>query len=303
MQEEKECIRCSKKIPIEDKYCLHCGVKQYENKGSIKSIIWFIVIVLILINGVLVIRKHHKSIFRFASELIHKPQKISGSTMLKTPNSEQNKINKVIQKYHGFVFGIDVSHYQGLIQWNKVKIIKGNTNVNVSFAIIRATMGSNKIDQYYTHNWKSTKKRKIIRGAYHYYRPNENSLKQANNYINKVKLSKGDLPPILDIEQVSSIQSISNLRKGLLKWLVKVESHYCIRPIIYTGETFYNKYLSGSNFKKYKFWIANYNNMSKPKANWIVWQFSQKGKINGIDDFVDLNVYNGNIGRFKSICK
>lgn len=124
---------------------------------------------------------------------------------------------------------------------------------------------------------------------------------QANNYIRKVKLSNGDMPPILDIESISRLQSISSLRRGILKWLTKVEAHYGKRPIIYTGETFYNKYLSGSEFKKYKFWIANYNNISKPKANWIIWQFSQKGKINGIEEFVDLNVYNGDLASFRDV--
>jgi len=149
----------------------------------------------------------------------------------------------------GKEFGIQTSYYQGLIDWNKLKHF--NNNVPISFAVVRATMGSQKKDNYFTHNWRSAKKSKIIRGAYHYYRPNENSTKQAQNYIKRVKLNKGDLPPILDIEKVSSKQSINSLRIGLLNWLRIIEQHYGIKPIIYSGDKFCKSYLSTSEFVKF----------------------------------------------------
>lgn len=152
---EKACNSCYNAIPIDAKYCSYCGKKQHKDKLTIKKIIWVSIIVIILANGALVLRKYHRSIYHFISELPHNRKNHYGSRVIKTSVSEQSKINKTIQKYNSFVFGIDVSHYQGIIQWNQIKTI-GNTKV--SFAIIRATMGTNSKDQYYTHNWRSAKK-------------------------------------------------------------------------------------------------------------------------------------------------
>ena len=206
--------------------------------------------------------------------------------------SEQKKITKVLDDYKDNAFGIDISQYQDIINWSKVKNI--NDNIPISFVIIRSTAGSNKHDKYFTYNWRESKKSGFIRGAYHYYRPNENSIKQANNFIKKVKLEKGDFPPILDIESISTVQSTAKLKIGIKRWLDKVEKHYKVKPIIYTGDSFYKSYLNNDEFNKYTFWIANYNNIKQPvNKKWKIWQFSEKGKIPGIIEFVDLNVVNG----------
>ena len=124
---------------------------------------------------------------------------------------------------------------------------------------------------------------------------------QISKIIKKVKLEKGDIAPILDIEQEPDIQSIASLRKGIQNWLDLVEKHYNKKPIIYTGDSFYKDYLKGQGFDDYPIWIANYNrNIKEPKAkNWIIWQFSDQGNVNGIGEFVDLNVFDGNEKLFK----
>lgn len=207
---------------------------------------------------------------------------------------ESTKIEKIISKHQNHIFGIDVSHYQGIINWQKVDYLEDS--IPVGFAIIRATAGNNRKDNYFTYNWREAKKNNILRAAYHYYRPNENSAEQAAFFIDKVKLESGDLAPILDIEEEPKIQSIASLRKGIQNWLNIVEAHYGKKPIIYTGDSFYTDYLKNQGFDDYPIWIANYNNnITKPRnKNWIIWQFSDKGTVNGINEFVDLNVFDGN---------
>ena len=165
------------------------------------------------------------------------------------------RIYEVLSTYKEKTIGIDVSQYQGTIDWSELKKVDGNFVVD--FVIVRSTAGKDKVDEKFNYNWKNTKG-KYIRGAYHYSRPNENSLLQAENFIKTVKLSKGDLPPILDIEKLPKTQSIDSLKVGLRRWLLKVEQHYKVKPIIYSGESYYTDFLK-EEFSDYTFWIANYN--------------------------------------------
>lgn len=214
--------------------------------------------------------------------------------------SEKNKIDRVINKYNTYVFGVDFSHYQGKIKWSEIKTIR--QDIPISFVFLRATMGTNSSDKYFKHNWSKATKHKIAIGAYHYYRPNENSTKQAYNFIKRVTLVKGNLPPVLDIEQVSTRQSISNLKIGLKNWLNIIEKHYGVKPIIYSGDTFYRNHLSGKEFEGYIIWIANFNKVRSPKTkNWKIWQFSEKGIIKGVNEKVDFNVYKGNLSDFRTL--
>ncbi len=197
---------------------------------------------------------------------------------------------QVLSNHKYKVFGIDVSEYQGKIDWKEADSIE---NFRIGFVIIRATCGVDKVDFNFKENWKQVRLQKIIRGAYHYYRPNENSIAQAKFFIKSVKLSKGDLPPILDIEQLPENQSIDSLKVGLHRWLDYVDAHYKVKPIIYTGESYYRDFLK-DEFSDYTFWVANYNFwVESIKDDWLFWQFSEKGIIKGIDTNVDINMYNG----------
>ena len=192
------------------------------------------------------------------------------------------------------VIGIDVSHYQGKINWKKVKFIN-QKKYPIKFVVIRATQGVDDNDSQFDNNWAQTKKNNFVRGAYHYYRPNENSIEQANNFIKNVQLSKGDLPPILDIEKLPKNQSIANLKIGLKRFLDIIEKHYNIRPIIYTGERYYQDFLK-DEFSEYAFWIANYNFIdAEINDDYLFWQFTEQAKINGISEKVDVNIFNGDL--------
>jgi lysozyme len=197
---------------------------------------------------------------------------------------------QVLSNHKDKVFGIDVSEYQGEIDWDEADSIE---NFKIGFVFVRATCGIDKLDFNFKENWKQVRSKKIIRGAYHYYRPNENSIAQAKFFVKTVKLSKGDLPPILDIEQLPENQSIDSLKVGLHRWLDYVDAHYKIKPIIYTGESYYKDFLK-DEFSEYTFWVANYNFwVESIKDDWLFWQFSEKGIVNGINENVDINIYNG----------
>jgi lysozyme len=206
---------------------------------------------------------------------------------------------KILEKNEGKVVGIDVSEYQGKIRWSYVDTIE--KKYPLRYVLIRATVGNDRVDNQFKRNWLGAKENKMIRGAYHYYRPNENSLEQAELFIKTVKLKKGDLPPVLDIEKLPKEQSIERLKIGLRRWLKTVELHYGVRPIIYTGEKYYDDFLK-EGFSDYLFWIANYNFYREEiQDNWLFWQFTEKGTVPGIDYNVDINIYNGDLQQLQFI--
>ncbi|MBC7848042.1 MAG: glycoside hydrolase family 25 protein [Flavobacterium sp.] len=206
---------------------------------------------------------------------------------------------QVLENHQGKAIGLDVSEFQGKIDWTLVETIEENHPLE--FVFIRATAGNDREDGRFEENWLGAKKRKMIRGAYHYYRPNENSLEQAQLFIKTVHLHKGDLPPVLDIEKLPKGQSLDSLKIGLRRWLKAVEAHYKVKPIIYTGEKYYDDFLK-EDFSDYLFWIANYNfYREKIGEDWLFWQFTEKASVPGIKGNVDVNIYNGDVEQLRFI--
>ncbi|WP_346236256.1 glycoside hydrolase family 25 protein [Niabella insulamsoli] len=196
--------------------------------------------------------------------------------------------------------GIDVSRYQKKIAWNGVKEMNVN-NIQLNFAFIKATEGQGLTDKYFKSNWRNAKKAGITRGAYHFFIASQDPAKQAKHFISKVKLSSGDLPPVLDAEQ-ASIFPVNVFRQKVRAWLAMVEAHYNVKPIIYTNAAFYKKYL-GPEFDSYPLWVAHYYEKRKPRINreWTFWQHNDLGNVNGIDAKVDFNVFNGDIIAFNKL--
>ncbi|MFV8270820.1 glycoside hydrolase family 25 protein [Flavobacterium sp. GT2N3] len=206
---------------------------------------------------------------------------------------------QVLEKHEGKSIGLDVSEYQGKIRWTYVDTLENKYPLH--FVFIRATVGKDRKDRQFNRNWLGAKENKMVRGAYHYYRPNENSIEQAALFIKTVTLEKGDLPPVLDIEKLPKNQSIENLKLGLKRWLNAVESHYGVKPIIYTGERYYDDFLK-EEFSDYLFWIANYNFYREEIAeDWLFWQFTEKASVPGIKGNVDVNIYNGDLQQLRYI--
>lgn len=192
------------------------------------------------------------------------------------------------------IMGIDVSHHQGLIDWDKLREAQIG-QVPVSFAFIKATEGRETVDPNFMTNFVRAREQGIIRGAYHFFSPKAPARAQAENYIQQVRLEPGDLPPVLDVETTGDLTP-EQLRKSVLEWLEIVERHYGVRPILYTYYKFKENYLSTKEFQRYPYWIAHYyvDTLRYP-GPWKFWQHTDRGRLDGIDGYVDLNVYNGSM--------
>ncbi|MDN3586883.1 glycoside hydrolase family 25 protein [Pedobacter aquatilis] len=197
---------------------------------------------------------------------------------------------KIPKKYS--IHGIDVSYYQGKIDWAKVKVMKED-EVNIRFAFIKATEGLLLVDPYFQRNWREAPKVGILCGAYHFFRPKRNGKAQAKFFLQVVKIEKGDLPPVVDVESLDGVSPLK-MRAELADFLNYVEMKTKVRPIIYTGLKFYEDYLI-EKFDEYPLWIAHYYQpkLRLDKSRWRFWQHSDKAKISGIGHVVDFNAFNG----------
>ena len=197
------------------------------------------------------------------------------------------------------VHGIDISHYQGEVEWEKLAQTRQG-QFPVRFIFMKATEGGDFSDKKFVANFDSAKVHGFIRGAYHFYNPKTDANRQADFFINSVKLEPGDLPPVLDIERKG--KNVKKLQDDLKIWLRKVESHYGVKPIIYASYKFKTKYLNDSVFDSYPYWIAHYYVDSvKYQGDWKFWQHTDVGTLPGIDEEVDLNVFNGSLSEMKEL--
>ncbi|MCH2224808.1 MAG: hypothetical protein MK066_08575 [Crocinitomicaceae bacterium] len=182
--------------------------------------------------------------------------------------------------------GIDVSHYQGNIDWSE---LIETMDSSISFAYIKATEGTRYIDPLYKQNYNRCRSMKLPIGIYHFFSPMQNALKQADHFLNNYAVESNDLPPVLDAETEG--RNNAELIKKMKVWLTQVEKKTKKRPIIYTSFHFYSTKFKGK-FDEYQFWIANYgNHANRMKDDQIViWQYSDEGRLPGINGNVDLNV-------------
>ncbi|MBB2145338.1 glycoside hydrolase family 25 protein [Pedobacter sp. LMG 31464] len=205
---------------------------------------------------------------------------------------------KIPKKYT--VHGIDVSYYQGKIDWQKVKAMKED-DVHVTFAFIKATEGILNVDPYFQRNWREAPKAGVKVGAYHFFRPKRSGLWQANFFLQTANFEKGDLPPVVDIESLDGV-SPEKMRKELNAFIIQIEEKTKVKPIIYSGLKFYQDNLMGF-YDDYPFWVAHYHQpkLKLPTNTWKFWQHSDKASINGINHIVDFNAFNGDSLAFTKI--
>lgn len=192
----------------------------------------------------------------------------------------------------GTVRGIDISHYQDNINWDKLRNaqIQGSP---VSFVFVKATEGTNILDENFNQNFFNAKKNDMIRGAYHFYSTSSSAKAQAKYYCKMVQLDENDLPPILDVEKINNLTP-KQLQKEVLTWMNIVEKHYGTTPILYTYYKFRKDYLNSPEFDRYPYWIAHYYVDSlEYKGDWKFWQHTDAGKVDGIKGNVDINLFNG----------
>jgi len=198
------------------------------------------------------------------------------------------------------VHGIDISHYQGKIDWERLQRNQ-QAATPLHFVFMKATEGGDHNDTTFEVNFANARNHGFIRGAYHFYIPGTDALKQADFFIRTVKLDTGDLPPVLDVE-VTGRKEKQELQQGLKRWLDRVESHYGVKPILYTSYKFKTRYLDDSIFNAYPYWIAHYYVDSvKYQGKWNFWQHTDVGNVPGIKEDVDLNVFNGTLEDLKKL--
>ncbi len=200
------------------------------------------------------------------------------------------------------IHGIDISHYQGDIDWQLLRT--GSVGgCPMRFVMIKATEGSSKVDENFDENFSEALEHGFLRGAYHFWSTKSSPTVQANFFIENVALESGDLPPILDIEKKPKSQTTEDFQADVLTWLRLVEKEYRVKPIIYASKKFKEQYLSASVFDDYPFWIAHYYvDTMEYQGEWKFWQYTDVGHLPGIRGYVDLNVYNGSFYDLQKLC-
>jgi lysozyme len=197
-------------------------------------------------------------------------------------------------------YGIDVSHHQGRIDWSQVASSNAESDCPVKFVIIKATEGGTFVDPDFETNLKGAREAGFVCGVYHFFNPATPAGKQAEFYINNVKLNKGDFAPVVDVERTG--RSDKELQDGLSEFLSIIEKHYGVKPIIYASAKFRKRHLDSDRFNYYPVWIAHYY-VVRPDSDvkWRIWQFTDRARVNGIAEYTDLNVFSGTEADFNSL--
>ncbi len=186
------------------------------------------------------------------------------------------------------VRGIDVSHHQGLIDWSQV------AQDDVSFVYMKATEGGDFIDPRFQQNWSDSRDAGIARGAYHFFTFCRPAALQAANYIATVPKDKAALPPALDLEYMGNCRArptVEEMREEINTWLDLVESHYGEKAALYVTREFYYAYLKPSGITR-RMWLRSLARPPSYGPDWTIWQYHNRGRVQGINGPVDLNVAN-----------
>jgi lysozyme len=198
-----------------------------------------------------------------------------------------------------WVLGLDVSHYQGTVDWASA------ARRGYRFAFMKATEGTAWTDPQFNTNWNGVHTAGLLRGAYHYYEPGSDPQQQAELFLRTVwpddvqpLLAPGDLPPVLDVETTGG-QSAAEVVQGIEAWLSLVQQKTLRLPIVYTGREFWDS-LGTQQLGGNPLWVAEYG-VTAPSPlpagwrHWQLWQYSQTGSVEGVDGDVDLDVFQGSL--------
>ena len=228
-------------------------------------------------------------IFLLISAVIIFQLTINGIIWPNTPSSKKYPVR-----------GVDVSNYQGDIQWDIL------TQQDVGFAFIKATEGSSFVDMSFEKNWAYAIDSGVLTGAYHFFSYDSSGAAQAENFINIVPKIKGTLPPVIDVEfygdKEANLPPYDQVYAELSSMLDILEEYYGVKPIIYTTQKAYNLYIS-EEFNAYPLWIRNI--LFKPSQEWTFWQYSNRGRLdgyNGDERFIDLNVFKYSYDELVKMC-
>ena len=203
------------------------------------------------------------------------------------------------------VRGVDVSAYQGEIDWDKL------ANNNIQFAFIKATEGSSFVDDYYTQNYENAIKTNLRIGLYHFFSYDSPGIKQAQNFISVVLKKDDMLPPVADVEfygdKEKNLPDKDSVIKELSDFLFAIEEHYGKKPIIYAVKKSYELYIAG-NFMDYDIWIRDvfFRPSLSDNRNWTFWQYTDRAILDGYsgkEKYIDMNVFYGSQEEFNNYAK
>ena len=186
------------------------------------------------------------------------------------------------------IHGIDLSHYQGTVFWETVGKSK------MAYVYLKATEGGTRIDDKYKQNIDLAHNYGLKVGSYHFYRPKVDQEEQLRNFMAQCRPGDQDLLPMIDVETRSGMPR-EEFRDSLAKFLNLVEEAYRQRPLVYTGTNFYNANLQGL-LDDYKLMIAQYSTREPVLTDgkeYLLWQYSAKGRLDGINGFVDKSRFMG----------
>ena len=180
--------------------------------------------------------------------------------------------------------GIDLSHHNGPVDWARLG------TEPFQFVYLKATEGSDHVDQQFQHNWRAATRLGWQVGAYHFFLLCREGAAQADNFIRQVEARSGTLPPAVDLEQAHNCKPRDGRAATLTElrsFLDALETEYGAAPVIYTTPTFYADWIAGEGFERYPLWIRSLD--GSPQGDYAIWQYSMKGKAAGVQDPVDLN--------------
>ncbi|WP_109830083.1 glycoside hydrolase family 25 protein [Reichenbachiella versicolor] len=193
--------------------------------------------------------------------------------------------------------GCDISHWNGQVNWTALK------KTDITFLFIKATQGLTYVDPDFEENWTTARNYGFLRGAYHFYQPQNDPQLQAEHFLKTVELEKGDILPVLDIE-ISNGVSNETLSKDIGIWINTVKDKIGRYPIIYTDLYFWNAHIV-DNYSQCPLWLAEWETSGKlymPKGwvgeDWVFWQYSSTGTLSGIPSSknrTDMDYFNGSL--------
>lgn len=199
---------------------------------------------------------------------------------------------------HYPVKGVDVSSYQGEIEWSKLQ------EQGIKFAFIKATEGSSYVDKTFKNNWENASKTTLRVGAYHFFSYDSNGITQAQNFIKTVPISKQSLPPVIDVEFYGDKEKNppvrSQVEKELQTMVKMLEEQYGKRVILYTTKNAYDLYIKDS-FEQCDIWIRDVFTTPSLAEAWTFWQYTDREQLDGYsgeEKFIDVNVFNGSESDF-----
>ena len=192
------------------------------------------------------------------------------------------------------VDGLDISHHQGEVDWEKV-------DRKYQFVFIKATEGNDFIDKRFYENAGKIKNTQRILGAYHFFHFNYGGLEQANNFINTVG-NIIDLPPVVDFEFSGNPKRFDKqkVHNELIICIDILEKYYGHKVIIYTTKDAYINFIE-NNFNNPIWYRSIIFPLNRNMENVLFWQYHNSAIIEGINEKVDLNVFKGDILELKSL--